>query len=103
MGDSNLCLSFVFVLALQPGLRKILTFAPADTQICVDVPIQDDRIALEPPEILTFTITVINPVPGIEIDPFNTIIVTIVDEDGELRTLGIEMPIHVVLLGDCLC
>ena len=92
-----LSLSFVFILyiyiyiALQPGIGsidQILTFGPTDTQICVDFTIQDDNIALEPPAILTFTITVINPVPGIEIDPFSTTIVRIVDEDGEL----IELP-----------
>ena len=86
----------------------------------MDFPIQDDNIALEPPEILTFTITVINPVPGIKIDPFSTTIVRIVDEDGELIELpkqkpgsrnhhymltpGIEMDIHniIVSVGDCL-
>lgn len=52
----------------------------------MDFPIQDDNIALEPPEILTFTITVVDPVPGIEIDPYDTTIVTIVDDDRKSTT-----------------
>ena len=51
----------------------------------MDFPIDDDNIALEPPEILTFTITVIDPIPGIGIDPYGTTIVTIVDEDRKLH------------------
>ena len=61
----------------------MLTFEPTDTQVCVIFLIQDDNIGLEPTENLTFIISVIGSVTGIDINPYNTTTVMIVDEDGE--------------------
>ena len=61
-----------------------VVFPPNVFVRCVDFPIADDDIALEPPQILNFSLTVIDPISdSIIVDPYASTRVVILDDDGK--------------------
>lgn len=58
-----------------------ITIPASDTMACGNLPITDDDIALEPPE--TFDVELITP-PGVPTSPPDSVVVTIIDDDGTL-------------------
>lgn len=61
-----------------------VVFPPDIFLRCIDFPILDDDIALEPPQLLNFSLTVVNPISdSIEIDPYATTTVVILDDDSK--------------------
>ena len=72
---------------LQAGLGtidRVLTFAPNEAEICVDFPIEDDQIALEGIETLTFTLSLVDILPNVTLGDPDTTNVGIMDDDGKL-------------------
>ena len=72
---------------LQAGLGtidQVLTFAPNEAEICVDFPIEDDLIALEGIETLTFTLSLVDILPNVTLGDPDTTSVGIMDDDGKL-------------------
>ena len=72
-------------LVLQPGLGIIdeqLIFTPSESVKCVEFPLDDDDIALEPNETLIFNLTRITKKPWIIIVPPEMTTVIITDDDS---------------------
>ena len=74
-------------IALQAELGldidQVLTFAPTDTEKCVQFPIADDNIALEPDETLMFRLVLTGNVTGVSLGSFATTTITIQDDDSK--------------------
>ena len=64
------------------AVRAFPDGASSPESISIFFQIPDDVIALEPPETISFTLTVLDPNPQISVDP-DTTTVTILDNDGE--------------------
>ena len=80
--------------ALQAELRasidQVITFAPEDTEMCVEFQVQDDQIALEGNETLIFILTIVDVLPNVRLGEFNTTIVEIIDDDGMLNVIQVS-------------
>ena len=85
---SNCCPS---LLALQAELGKdidqVLTFAPTETEKCVQFPIADDNIALEPNETLIFRLVLTKVFTSVSLGPINRTTITIEDDDSKFKVL----------------
>ena len=71
---------------LQQGLGsidQIVTFTPQDNESCVDFLINDDDMALEPTETLTFTLSNLGNGSHV-LGSYNTTYVGIMDDDGKV-------------------
>ena len=75
-------------LALQEELGtdidQVLTFAPTESEKCVQFRIVDDTIALEPDEILMFRLVLTESVTGVSLGLINLTTVTLQDDDSKL-------------------
>ena len=60
-----------------------MTFAPERNESCVDFPIRDDELALEPMETLTFTLTNLDNGSHVFFGTYSTAYVGIMDDDGK--------------------
>ena len=71
-------------LQAETGLRidRQITFGPSDTSIPINFTVIDDLIALEPTEELMWSLQLVAPVERASVDPFNTVNLQIVDDDG---------------------
>ena len=65
-------------------MTQVLTFSPTETEKCVQFPIADDSIALEPNETLMFKLNLTEMIPGVSLGPINRTIITIQDDDSKL-------------------
>ncbi len=74
----------VFTIALQPELSRtlseVLVFAANESAKRVEFEIADDTIALEPDQLLTFTLELIS-TNGAELGNHSTTTITIEDDD----------------------
>ena len=66
------------------AVRAFPDGASSPNSISIFFAIPDDVIALEPPETISFTLTVLDPNPQISVDP-GTTTVTILDNDCEFK------------------
>ena len=74
---------------LSARIDQQLTFDPDVSMICPEFPVQNDTIALEPVETLTFDLTLITVTPGASIGDPDVMEVMIKDDDGELRNSNV--------------
>ena len=77
-------------LALQPGLgiiKQQLMFTPSESMECVEFPLDDDDIALEPNETLNFNLTRVTLKSWVAISSPNMTTVIITDDDSMYFTL----------------
>ncbi len=68
---------------LGGNIDQVLTFSPSETEICVSFPLADNNIALEEPDRLVFSLTLIDSRPGVQLGEFNTTSIIINDDDGQ--------------------
>ena len=89
----GVCISLYYVVIqciladLQAGLGtidQVLIIVPNEAEICLDFPIEDDQIALEGIETLTFTLTFVDILPNVTLGDPDTTNVGIMDDDGKL-------------------
>lgn len=75
------------LLALQSEtsqvIDQIIIFGPQDTEIELSFDVTDDSIALEATEVLEWTLEIITITDRALVDPYNTTVINIIDDDGK--------------------
>ena len=66
---------------LGMNIDQVLTLAPTEAEKCVQFPIADDNIALEPEETLMFELNLTEVITGVFLGPIN--MTTIIIQDNE--------------------
>ena len=66
------------------NITQVLTFAPIETEKCVQFPIVDDDTALEPKETLVFQLVLSENVTDVLLSPFYMTYIIIEDDEGKL-------------------
>ena len=69
---------------LDMNIIQVLTFAPTEIDKCIQFPIADDDIALEPNETLVFQLVLSENVTDVLFSPFDVTYIIIQDDEGEL-------------------
>ena len=66
------------------NIDQVLAFAPSETEKCVQFPIADDTIALEPDEALMFELNFTEVITGVFLGSINMTTIIIQDDDSTL-------------------
>ena len=79
---------FLYYIALQSEtslvIDQTITFGPLDTAIELLFNVTDDSIALEETEVLEWFLEIITVTNRALVDPYNSTIINIIDDDGEV-------------------
>ena len=74
-------MAFLSALQNEVPFKETLTMLPASVRECVDFPILDDDVALEPPDMLAFTLEA--ETANVQVQQ-GSVFAAIVDDDGSL-------------------
>ena len=69
---------------LGTDIDQVLTFAPTESEKCVQFPIVDDSIPLEPDDTLMFELNLTEMITGVSLGPIDMTTITIQDDDSKL-------------------
>ena len=81
--QQTVVLSQCTALQAELNITQELTFAPSDTEKCVQFPIVDDSKPLEPNETLRFQLVLTETIPGVFLGSVNMTTITIQDDDSK--------------------
>ena len=65
-------------------IDQVITFGPLDTEIDLSFNVSDDSIALEETEVLEWLLQIITTTDRALVDPYNTTMINIIDDDGKV-------------------